>query len=322
MGSSEHHTVLIAGLTRSGSTWVSQALGHCRDASVVHEPDNDRLHSEAIAAKAELGRYPVLAGTDRAPAYGQLFRAACTGSAQSGARRRHLADRLVAGGDPMALEQAMVPPGRWTWRLAVARRLTAVPIPVPPAAGRRIVKSVHCPFALEWLVDAVRPDAVAVIVRHPASVIRSWRSLGWSLDRFPWKDEKVWDRYGPPEPERPPLRAPATFVERGAWQFSLVATALVTAAERRGWLVVDHDDVLAAPVDRLEEAAARLGLEWTDRAGAWVQESDRPGEGYELSRVHAEQRSRWRDRLPPEEMATVEKVVGRFPAIAGRWPLR
>ena len=68
--------VLVAGIARSGTTWITHALRECSDVSLVHEPDNDRLHPEAAVAKADLGLYPLLRPGDPAPAYARLFRAA------------------------------------------------------------------------------------------------------------------------------------------------------------------------------------------------------------------------------------------------------
>ena len=263
--------VLVAGIARSGTTWITHALRECSDVSLVHEPDNDRLHPEAAVAKADLGLYPLLRPGDPAPAYARLFRAAY--------------------GDA---------------------------VPGPATGGATVVKSVHAALALDWLLTEVPVDAGLVVVRHPANVIGSWRDLGWSAHAFPWNDERLWAAVA--DPGRHPGE-PGTFVERAAWQFAFLADALVRTAGERGLTVVDHEDVLADPVARLRDVAARLGLEWTDAASTWVSERDRAGQGYEIERVAAEERGRWRTRLDPDDLSVVAGVVGRFPSLAGRWEL-
>lgn len=316
-------SVLVAGLPRSGSTWVANALGRTEGASYVHEPDNDRHHVHAMAAKAGRGRHPLLGPGDRADAYARLFQAAF-GDAEPGAvaaRRAELARRLAGAAPAGALDAAMGDrPGPWPWALWAARLVVPPPAVGPRPDGTRVVKSVHCALALDWLLDRLRPDAGLVLVRHPANVVGSWRDLGWDLLRFPWSDPRLWERHGPPEQNPGPGR-PGSLVERGAWQFSLLANALLAAAERHDLPVVDHEDVLADPVPVLAGVAGRLGLRWTPEAEAWVTENDRPGEGYELQRVAAEQRGRWRSRLAPSEAAVLAEVVGRFPRLRDRWPL-
>ena len=57
--------VLVAGLPRSGTTWVGEVLGRTAGARYLHEPDNHLLRPEAWWAKRRLGPYPeVRPGTD------------------------------------------------------------------------------------------------------------------------------------------------------------------------------------------------------------------------------------------------------------------
>ncbi len=314
--------VLLAGIARSGTTWIANALSHCAGATLVHEPDNDRHHVHAMAAKARLGRYPVLRPGDAAPAYARLFEAAFTDPAPDpwGDRRRALATRFV-GDDGAAVNQVMGDVSTpWPPRLRAAFAATASPRPGAAPAGPRIVKTVHAPLAAEWLVSTLRPDAAFVVVRHPANVIGSWRDLGWDLDVFPWRSEALWRAYGPPEGD--PGAIPADdFARRAAWMFALVANALVAAAEVHGLAVVDHEDVLEAPVPRLAALAADLGLTWTAEAEAWVGERDQPGSGYEIHRVAAAERGRWRSRLPEADLRSVAEVIARFPRLRDRWDL-
>jgi hypothetical protein len=314
-------SVLLAGLPRSGTTWISRSLSLCEGVTLVHEPDNERRTTTAMAAKAELGRYPLLANGDVAAGYRLLFESALRGEAPSGARRRAWADRVARPVDRAEVDRVIAGRGNWPWRLALARRLTAVPRPAADRSGVRLVKSVNCALAVEWLAETVRPDAIAVNLRHPANVIGSWQELGYNLRNFPWEDERLWERHGPAPELRPASLTRATFMERAAWQFALLANALLAAAERTGCLVIDHESVLEDPAQELAGVAKQLGLEWTDQADEWVRETNRPGEGYQLNRDLDEQRGRWRDRLAPHDMATIEAVLGRFPRLGGRWPM-
>jgi hypothetical protein len=316
--------VLIAGLPRSGTTWVANALARTEGASLVHEPDNDRIHVAAMAAKAHLGRYPVLRPGDEAEPYRRLW-AAAFGAGDAGRldeRRRRWAASLLTGVDVVEIDRVMgeAPPRRWPWRLAAARHLGAPPA-VAPAAGPHVVKTVHAALALGWVLDAVAPARAMVLVRHPANVIGSWREMDWKLDRFWWHRAEVWQRFGPPEANPGPAM-PGTYLEKAAWQFALLANALVSEAGVRRLPVIDHEELLVDPPSALASLAGQLGLRWTDAAEDWVAASNRPGEGYELNRRVATERGRWRSRLVPEDVSVIAGVLERFPLLRDRWRLR
>jgi hypothetical protein len=291
---------------------------------MVHEPDNDRIHPAALLAKARLGRHPILRPGERADPYRRLLLAAF-GEGRDGPLdpwRRRTSARLVARAEVADIDRVMgdLAPDRWPAPLALARAIGAPP-EVIDAEGPRVVKSVHGCLALGWTLDAVAPTATAVLVRHPANVIGSWADMGWKLQRFPWHRPELWARHGPPGID-PGMGRPGTSIEQGAWQFALLANALLTQAEERSLVVSDHEDVLDDPPAALAALATRLGLVWTEQADAWVRASDAPGEGYDLRRVAAEERGRWRTRLPADELAVVADVLDRFPRLRGRWPLR
>jgi hypothetical protein len=47
---------------------------------------------------------------------------------------------------------------------------------------RRLVKAVRCNLMLAWLAD-LRPEMpMALVIRHPLAVARSWLKLGWGTD--------------------------------------------------------------------------------------------------------------------------------------------
>lgn len=310
-------------MPRSGTTWVANALGRCAGTVLVHEPDNDRAHPAAFAAKASIGRFPLLAGDDRAPGLAGLLRGAF-GEGRwrtSDERRRRWALERLQRAPVGQVDAAMRRSARVPLRLDAIRRVGAPPLVTPPGESATVVKSVHLSLALEWVADQVVPDEVLVIWRHPANVIGSWRELGAVLVTFPWEDERLWARFGPPA-GAPGPGAPDAWIDRAAWMFALLANAQAASVERHRWPTVDHEDLLASPADGLADLAERLGLGWTDEAHRWVLDSDRPGAGYDLGRVAAEQRDRWRTRLTPDELAAVADVLGRFPALADRWDLR
>jgi hypothetical protein len=288
--------VLVAGLPRSGTTWVGEVLGRCAGARYVHEPDNHLVRPEAWWAKRALGPYPeVRAGAALAPAagggdYDRLWAAAFAGGIPS--------SPLDAG--LKVLQRAGAP--RVSGRLASRRRPR-------PASGPLVVKSVHCARSLEWAALRFGP-AVVVVERHPFGVIASWRKLGW--DDFLDTDAAALRHSVAVLGVDPPGRR-ASWLERAAWHYG-VLTSYVALARRRHpeWVVVRHEVLCRGPEPAFRRLAARLGLRFGAEAARFLAASNRPGDGYSTNRLWHEQVDGGRRRLSPAERALVEATLARF----------
>lgn len=319
----EARPVVIAGIPRSGSTWTARVLAQIARAPLLHEPDNDKRALGALVAKRSLGRFPALRPGDPAPRYERLWRDALGGlSTDVTTRRGQLVDRLWTGAGSSQREHAVQ--GRLSTRIRLAAALTGGPRATPdspstvPVVGVVVVKTVHAPLALEWLVDRFPPVRVVVVLRHPANVLCSWRELALpdqdrALDQHP----AVQRDYLTPWHVRPPPSADP--VARAAWHVCLLTAALLDAAARHAeWVVVVHEDLCVAPVPRFSALAHELGLPWRNDAERFLQESDRPGDGFAVHRRASEQPDRWRSRLAPEGVRALATAAAQFPGL-DRW---
>src|SRR5215471_6572850 len=70
--------ILLAGAPRSGTTWVGQALGCCRDVRYVDEPDGFRT-AFAFRVMLGVGENPRLVPGEAAPEYERLWAGAFAG---------------------------------------------------------------------------------------------------------------------------------------------------------------------------------------------------------------------------------------------------
>ncbi len=297
--------VLVAGLPRSGTTWVGEVLGRTAGARYLHEPDNHLVRPDAGWAKRRLGPYPELdpgGGGDRddvrddARDYERLWARAFAGGP-------HTASLY---GGLRILQRAGAP--RVSGRLA--SRLHA-----RPAAGPLVVKSVHSARALEWVADRFEP-AVVVVERHPFGVISSWRKLGWDdfLDTDPAALRYSATVLGvdPPPPGAP-------WLERAAWHYGLLDSYLERARRRHPrWLVVRHEVLCAGPEPAFRRLCTRLGLTFTAGTARFLAASNRPGDGYSTHRLWRDQVDGGRSRLTPTEQSLVLSTIDAF---AGRGPV-
>ena len=288
--------MLVAGLPRSGTTWVGEVLGRTAGARYLHEPDNHLVRPEAWWAKRQFGSYPELSPGADGGDYERLWARAFAGGPRP--------SPVYAGA--RLLQRAGAP--RVSGRLASRQHPR-------PAPGPLVVKSVHCARSLEWAVDRFRP-AVVLVERHPFGVIASWRKLGWDdfldTDRAALRHAAAVLGVDPPPPGAP-------WLERAAWHYGLLSSYLQRARRRHPeWLVVRHEVLCAGPEPAFRRLADRLGLRFGDEAARFLAASNRPGDGYSTNRLWHEQVDGGRSRLAPAERALVSATLDAF---AGALPV-
>jgi hypothetical protein len=303
-------TVLVVGAPRSGTSWVARVLAATPGAALLNEPDNHEHVPYALRAKRRLtGRiYPLLAARDEAPAYERLWAAALgaddTPEPLAGVRRRLAARLLRSASSADRLQMIIGAKPAPAALLAVPER--------PPAALRVVVKSVQAQLALEW-ITARFPVEVVVVLREPLNILSSWKALGWIGTEGVLR-ELGGDAVAEVERrlELPRLAAHGP-LEEAALLIGLLTAALQDAVRRHPeWHVERHEELCLEPVGRFGALAAALGLDWDDAAARLVAELDRPGEGYETSRVAGSLGDVWRRRLDDEEAHAARAIFDRL----------
>jgi hypothetical protein len=74
-----------------------------------------------------------------------------------------------------------------------------------------------------------------------------------------------------------------------------------------------HEQLCVRPPESFPVLAAAAGLPWSKIGDDLLEETNRPGRGYDPSRVSAEMPDAWRRRLTEEQVAEVDGVLRRFP---------
>lgn len=308
--------VLVAGVPRSGSSWVGRVLGGTPGAGYLNEPDNHEHSPFALRAKLGLpGRfYPDLEPGDDAPAYSTLWTNAFgegrTRDSLPDRLRRKVSERLLHHAGAEEVRRAFEADRRLTPGL---RAVSALAVPERPReSDRLVVKSVHAPLALEWIASRFRVDVV-VVLRNPLNVLSSWKEMGWlrpGSDTLSELDlataRRLELRYGVDT-------VGATTVEQAAHLIALLHSALRDAARRHpDWVVLSHEALCDQPQEGFKEAAETLGLRWGGSVEELLDDLNRPGKGYQTARVASDLAEVWRSRLAPEEQDAARAVFSRF----------
>jgi hypothetical protein len=317
--------VLIAGVARSGTTWIGRVLGETTGVRYVHEPDNHATRPFALRAKRSLGPFPILDRNESALEYERLWASVFDRKAPEPEAGWSLLERARRSAASRVMKRLSTSRLRNSFRDRAYRaplasklvELAALP-PLHSGNGTLITKSVHLAFCLEW-VAAHWDLQVVVASRHPLAVIASWMKLGYK-GRYPHleEDSRVHERYLDPWGVRP-LPKGSSELASIAWAVGMLSAAHDDAARRHPeWVEVSHDRLVAAPEAGFRELAAACGLTWSDRAERFLHETDRPGDHYEINRVTSELIDVWKQKFSEEDVKEVAAVLERFP-IRG-WP--
>lgn len=323
--------ILIVGIPRSGTTWIGHVLGHAEDTTFLSEPDNHLASPFAFRAKRCLpgAFHPALEPGESAKAYELLWQQALAfpGRRAVGAYsrlerlRRGLSMQLLASTTQQQKWAAFDRGRRRPLRLMAAERL-AIPERPERSTSNLVVKSIYAALALEWIV-ARFPARVVIVGRGPLNILSSWAEIGWlgrpGNDMLDTLEASVQRRLAAKWNVDPPAIGASIFA-RGAWLIGALTCELGEGVARNpGWLSGSHEDLCERPHDRFRALAAACGLRWSPAIDRVLDDTNRPGSGYELLRERHELQDAWRRRLSAEQVSEALAVLERFP-VGGKLP--
>ena len=98
------------------------------------------------------------------------------------------------------------------------------------------------------------------------------------------------------------------------WRIGLLAAALEEALARNpDWQLRTHEQLCTDSVASFQALFADLGIPWGDTSEEFLEESNAPGEKFAVRRVASELSDSWQQRLDDDQLATLRRVLGRFP---------
>jgi hypothetical protein len=309
--------ILVTGVGRSGTTWVASTLAVASGAALLREPDTVDAGAFAMRALRGLGMNPMIGAYEEGPRdLVRLWDAAFGAPVRYVRGQQRIADVFFNRSSPVQRKdtchpvQPVVTP---SLRLAAA---FAVPWR-NPGTDHQVVKSIRLPFAVEWVSARWHP-AVIVCRRHPLDVIASQFELGHesNLQWLPPAARAIaTDRYGIVEPSAYDMLGGMS------WRVALSMSALDDACRAHPeFHVVDHEVLCRDPRAEFHSLFDAIGLEWGDEVESFIEQSNRPGEGYETNRIASDQSGKWRARMTPDDARAAAAVIAQFP-IAARYDL-
>jgi hypothetical protein len=301
--------IVVIGVPRSGTTWVSTILSTAPGTVLINEPDYPESYLSGGLAVDEYGLYPVIGMGASASPYEMIWDVAFSGGFPGRAMTRRIGRMLVAM--PPKIIQPFV-------------RTAARIVPrIRTSPEHCVVKTVNAQFAIDWIAERYHPTVI-VVRRNLLSVIGSWLQMGF----IPYAITTPFELSEHPEIRRefleplslhPPSRD-APLIKRIAWHVGLLSIGLERAVARHPeWIVLDHEDLCKSPIECFRALFSEAGLTWTDDVERELHRLDRPGSGLNVQRVAREQIDSWKTSLSPEQAADAMGILRRFsePAAMG-----
>jgi hypothetical protein len=192
------------------------------------------------------------------------------------------------------------------WITSANRRAGAVPISKDPIAV----------FSAEWMSDTFGMDTI-VLIRHPAAFAHSIMKQGWwhPFDHFTAQPTMMRDLLARHAEEIERFaRTPQPLLDQAILLWVLIHEHIARMRARRpGWRFIRHEDISRDPVASFQELYTWLDLAWSDEVERTILESS--GEGNPAVSEEASDRRRdsraaitaWKDRLTPEDQATIRE---------------
>ncbi len=289
---SQRHLIL-AGMPRTGSSWVGTVLSFAPGFTYYREPDN---HDAIPGAE---GYFPFL----------YLARGA------DDARYRTHMDRALGGQvvTPHTMRDSPGPflarlPRRWQRRLG--KRLPALYF------RRRdvLVKLVFSNLALDWLHERF-PDAPQVyLLRHPCGQFASVRRQGWEPrpHRLLESAPLLRDHLGP---FADVVRSADTFWERAGAMWGAFNYVVLRQTEARpARTLVPYEWLCDGPAERFGTLFERLGLPFPVEARRFIEAHAREADSghYSLYRDPRQQAARWREEVAAADVAACRRFAEPF----------
>jgi hypothetical protein len=324
--------IVIAGLPRSGTTWVGEVFASDKNSRYIFEPDNEKLSPLAWLLKKDLHRFPYLTARDESPAYYRLWtsvlgsnRASLFANRALGYILKRNAGGVEAGiGDTCGLvyvDKAMHRVGGRAVRPYSPQRHLTMKYLVKclerdalrnSTKRRTIIKSVHACLSLDWLSGNF-PITSVFVLRNPYSLYASYKRLrmpdGFRNLLLQANLQRDASQYlNGAEPVFFPNRED-TIAFQIMLMYKIIQKQLAAHPE---WLIISHDRLCMTPNEGYRSAFDRLELSWSEDTNSRIDTLNQTGGGFTPKRIASQQPSKWKTEMGEHERSVIEKWISYF----------
>jgi hypothetical protein len=315
-----HKTIFLLGVPRSGTTWIARILSQAKDTESIIEPDNEKTSLLARCYKNQERRFPVIGRGDTRVRFAQLWKYAFYGRRADLFSRSFLTRALLFSGNGneryVHSKEEMIRGGssgkRAPYFLEFLVGMRSIGKGTESSNKTRIVKSVHAALCCEWINDLIQPTKTLLVLRHPFSVVDSWRRLGMPDGVRLYGLAASWLEEFGTSFDLSNKNFDSQF-ERMCVQLAYMYKALDEAKKRNPkWVLIKHEDLCADTVGGFRRLFRLCGLDWHRGVARELEKRNREGNGFETFRVAKAEIGKWKKGLTAEEVSLGRKIFDAY----------
>lgn len=318
--------ILVCGLPRSGSTWISKVLSVNSSVKYLHEPDNERQNLLSFVYKDTLPRFPFLKAADNSPKYKTLFQKAYQGYYMQpygkisniirdlfGLTIDEIEQRIKENNELEDHEQKTV--GFREYLINIAVQVASYGQKVLSFQSYNydtiLLKSVHCQLALEFLMSQIAINKVLVIFRHPASIVASHLRMDNNDIWRPFlnKSRLLHDTLAYYKSDIQELNTP---LEKAGAKIGAIYHILENQQDKLNFDVVTYELLCRDKISGFKQLYKQLDLQWNKQVEDYIGKLNAPGQGYSVKRIAERQINKWRRELSKDQIASVKRGYNIF----------
>ena len=280
----EKHVILF-GVPRSGSTWLSQVLSANAQLELIHEPDNELTSFFGLCCKAKMPRFPYLSAEDNNDQYKRLFEAVLIRSlAHQSSWKNRFCYKLM-NLSRSSLQAHLSEHGTALLKVSNKAKWLCNMLLSKNSNKRKLIKTVHANLAIPFLMSNFDLNGL-VLLRNPLSVFSSYLSLEMQdMDRRIYDNSALLNDL---KVQLPDINAMNRYNKSGL-QLALFYKFMELQLNKNEQLIpIYSENLLNNPVEQIKSLYEKLGLEHTEQVSRFILSRMKPGTGYQTFRDPSE----------------------------------
>lgn len=323
--------ILIAGLPRSGTTWIGEILRSDSAINYYYEPDNEKVNTFAWFFKRDVHRFPFRVDNNLHDDYYLLWQHAFAGipfkkvntllyrtvykpllpeiEAYVGNKVgfTHI-DSQINDVRPSAYTQPDALFGHPLLTTAAKFFLMRWP---NLSHKRVLIKSVHSALCLKWL-DSNFKLKIVVVLRNPFALYASYKRLA-----MPDAYRNILFQQDFASYVRQQLGVEAFprtgFMEESIFQILIVYKLLATQLQENShWYFVSHDKLCFDPIEEFKKLYNNVHLTMDSKVEQKLDSLNTSGGGFIPKRISKDQPMKWKNELPADEIKLIEYWIQKL----------
>lgn len=295
--------IIIFGIPRSGSTWLSESLNYDKETFLVHEPDNEKHTFLAYIHKKNIGRFPY---TDNNLDLLHIFKKSLKNDIL---QQHHFYNKLLFqlfNITKNEIENKLRDSEPLRHHLLM--NLLYNSYPKCKLSRRVIVKSVHSFLSLPFLMKNIDFTPI-IIIRNPLNILSSMLYLKMGdICRNVNKNYDIMNDFDLEDYDF------TSQIAKAGQQIGIFYSIIEQYnKDIDNIILLKHEDLCVDYLKNFKQLYSKLNLNWNQNVENLLVKKNTRGLGYSTSRISHEMIDIWKKRLSKKQVEEFKKGYNCYP---------